>query len=323
MKKILFYGASVTAQAGATGYFDATKKVLFSIGFDAFKVAYGGCHLDDAGFYRFDSVITDDMDYVVFEWNTTGLSIYNELKISYILSILKNKKIKPIFIILPQNATIKVSRNSEKQIYSICARFNIPLLDMRAGLSAEVFSGMVRDVVHTNEAGATYYSNRILDFLQLVFGSENKFWNGFNTFEDLTVEHFKPKVVLSEFYLTEGQVLNLKINSFSKFYSEIIIRHRIGPFSPVISVADGEISKTLSLWDSYCHYEREHFTILINNIDFHSSYLSHPLTFKVSFSENLPKYDTCRREGVDFNVDKMIKIDEFYSLGLDYDIYLS
>jgi hypothetical protein len=320
MKKILFYGASVTAQTGMTGYFDFVKDALCSLEYEALKTAYGGCHIDDAGFYRFESALIDDLKYIVFEWNTTGLNIYNELKFSYIFQVLKSRGINPIFIILPQEATMKGNRNSENQIYSICNRFGIPLLDVRVGLSVDDFTGMVRDVVHTNEMGARFYSNKIIDFLKSVFASENKYWHGFNSYESDALDFINPKVVGMELTLKVGEILQINIKSFSNVYSEIIIRHRIGPFSPVALISDGAVSRNLSFWDPYCHYEREHFSILMNNTDFKHSHLRSPLFYNISISNDLPKYDLCRRENINFDVEKLIKINEFYSLGVDFDL---
>ena len=320
MRKILFYGASVTAQTGLTGYFDFVRDALNTLNLETFRVAYGGCHIDDAGFYRLESALTNDLNYIVFEWNTTGLNIYNELKLSHILKILKARSIKPIFVIIPQEVTMKGNRNSENQIYSLCNRFNIPLLDLRVGLSVYDFNEMVRDVVHTNEIGAQFYSNKIIAFLKLVLAEENNYWHEFNAHESDALDLINPKAFAMDLTLKVGEVLQIKIKSFSNVYSEIIIRHRIGPFSPIALISDGAVSRKLSLWDPYCHYEREHFSILINNIDLKYSYLRSPLYYNISIDSDLPKYDLCRRDNVNFDVEKLIKINEFYSSGVDFDL---
>jgi hypothetical protein len=320
MKKILIYGASVTAQAGATGYFDFVKAALYDSGFDVSKVAYGGCHIDDAGFYRFESALNDNISYVVFEWNTTGLSIYNEFKLAYLLQSVKNIGAKPIFLILPQEATIINQRNAESQVTYLCERYDIPILDLRAGLSLEKFKLMVRDVVHTNETGAKFYSEKIIDFINHSINNKDTYWAEFDKFENKSSEYLKSNLQSSEILLKKGDVLKIYVEKFNDVYAELLIRHRIGPFSPVVSISDGVLKKELSLWDPYCHYEREHFTLLMNNVDFKSAFLRSPFVIEISFSHASPRYELCRRDDVDFNVEKLIKINEFYSIGVDYRI---
>jgi hypothetical protein len=56
----------------------------------------------------------------------------------------------------------------------------------------------------------------------------------------------------------------------------------------------------------------------MNNFDFKSAFLRSPFVIEISFSDTSPKYELCRRADVDFNVDKLIKINEIYSIGVDY-----
>jgi hypothetical protein len=322
-KKILFYGASVTAQAGDTGFFELVKKELMELGFEVFRTAYGGCHIDDAGFYRFESALENDFSFIVFEWNTTGLSTYNEFKLAYILQLVKSRGAKPLFLILPQESTVVNKRNSENQILYICRRLNIPLLDVSDGLSLEKFKLLVRDIVHTNELGANFYKEKIVSFIKKVVNEASDYFDGFNLLDDHSIKHLKSNILPYEICLKKEETLKINIKSFSDVYSELLIRHRIGTFSPVISISDGVLKKSLSLWDSYCHYEREHFTTLINNADFKSAYLRDPYLIEIKISDDLPKYETCRRPDVNFDVEKLVKITEIYSIGINFNVTVS
>ncbi len=321
MKKILFYGASVTAQAGNAGYFEQVRDALeVNYNLQVSRVYYGGCHLDDAGFYKFEESQVDFFDYVVFEWNTTGLIQYNELKLCYLLQKLKARGSKPIFMILPQEANITKNRNSENQIITLTKSYDIPLLDMRIGLDLSTFRGFVRDVVHTNEKGAEYYGKIIIKFFADLFSASEEYWRRFNMLSIVDLSFLSAKVRHFDVELKSNHILKFIIKSKSSSFSEILVRQRIGPFSPIVLIDDGIFSKKISLWDIYCHYERDHYTTLVNDQDFKNSFLRDPLVFAMSVLDDKPKYELCRRDDVDFDIPKIVKFKEIYSIGVDFDI---
>jgi hypothetical protein len=321
MKKILFYGASVTAQAGETGYFDQVKNTLEANNiFHVSRVYYGGCHLDDAGFYKFEEAQAEFYDYIVFEWNTTGLIQYNELKLCYLLQKIKAKGSKPIFMILPQEANIAKNRNSENQIITLTNSYNIPLLDMRINLDVPTFRTFVRDVVHTNEKGAEFYANTMIKFFSEVLDSSEKYWSKFDQLNIDDLSFLSAKVKPFDVELKSTQALKFIIKNKSSSFSEILVRQRIGPFSPIVLIDDGIFSRKISLWDIYCHYERDHYTTLVTDQDFKNSFLRDPLVFTISVLEDKPKYELCRRDDIDFDVPKLVKLKEIYSIGVDFEI---
>jgi hypothetical protein len=321
MQKILIYGASVTAQAGDTGYFDKVKNSLESNNIcHVSRIYYGGCHLDDAGFYKFEEVQTELYDYIVFEWNTTGLIQYNELKLCYLLQKINAKGSKPIFMILPQEANISKNRNAENQIIALTKSYDIPLLDMRINLDLATFRSYVRDVVHTNVNGADFYSLTMIKFFSEIVESPEKYWNKFNQLSKDDLSFLSAKVKPFDIELKSNQILKFIIKSKSSNFSEILIRQRIGPFSPVVSIEDGIFSKKISLWDVYCHYERDHYLTLVADQEFKNSFLRMPLEFVVSVLQENPKYELCRRDDVDFDIPKLVKLKEIYSIGVDFDI---
>lgn len=321
MKKILIYGASVTAQAGSTGYFDKVKFELESNNVcHVSRVYYGGCHLDDAGFYKFEETQNDFFDYFVFEWNTTGLIQYSEYKLCYLLHKIKNTGSKPIFLILPQEANIQKNRNAENQIITLANSYNIPLLDMRTNLDLATFRNYVRDVVHTNEIGANFYAQEMIKFFTEVVENSEKYWKKFNQLYLDDLSFLTPKVKPFNVELKSNQILKLNVKNKSSIFNEILIKQRIGPFSPIIEIGDGIFSKKISLWDQYCHYERDHYLTLVTDQDFKNSFLRIPLVFVVEVLEEKPRYELCRRSDVDFDMSKLVKLNEIYSIGVDFDI---
>lgn len=321
MKKILVYGASVTAQSGITGYFENLQNQLSKNGFELTKLAIGGCHIDDAGFYRSNEALKNKPDYIFLEWNSTGLNIFNELKIADFLKRIHRENISPIFLILPQEANLKLDRDSERQVKYIANLYSIPIIDVRQNIDKEIYSKYVRDNVHTNEEGGKVYAEIITKkFYEILDAKDN--YKNFSLISDKLFDDLNPKVYSINREIFNDNQISLVVKKKSN-YSEIVLNHLIGPYSPVIEISDGAIIKKISLWDSYCHYEREHFTPLITNSDFQNSYLRYPLIYKITFSNDLPNYAACRRSDIDFNLQKKILIKNIFSLGVEYEFVVN
>jgi hypothetical protein len=92
---ILFQGASVTYQSNETSYLYqliniCKKKAKF---FKIRKRAYGGCHINDAGFLNINSDTASKTNFCFLEWNTTALNNFDMNKLLYIIGILLKKKL--------------------------------------------------------------------------------------------------------------------------------------------------------------------------------------------------------------------------------------
>jgi ABC-type Fe3+-hydroxamate transport system substrate-binding protein len=78
MKKIIFFGASVTHQKGTSGYFD-NLSLLVGKDADLSRITFPSSEFCNAGFYNIDTVVSLKPDIVFLEWSTTGEKIYDEI----------------------------------------------------------------------------------------------------------------------------------------------------------------------------------------------------------------------------------------------------
>ena len=73
---IVFFGASVTEQL--EGYYKFIKENVLFHTHSISRYSFGGCHLDDAGFFNVDKLRGLNPDIVIFEWNTTARGVYDK-----------------------------------------------------------------------------------------------------------------------------------------------------------------------------------------------------------------------------------------------------
>lgn len=255
--KILFYGASVTAQKGASGYVSRVRDFLDTEGYEIEGFGIGACHLDDAGFYNADQVINKKPDLCLLEWNTTGLGEFNKLKLQTILINFTKANIALGFMIFPRKKTNAISnRVAETQIIDICKDNNIPLLDIRDKVSLEE---NLRDDVHTNEFGAELYAQLISDWIiktnfRVIHPSVN--WKAL------------PGVVNHNFEceIVKRQNLHLNFTQDNSSFYEIVFEIIVGPSIVDLIIFENANFSKKSFIDRWCYYDRTmYYTIWKSN----------------------------------------------------------
>lgn len=303
MKNILFYGASVTAQTGKSSFFEnlMTENFAFS------RLSYPSSQFYNAGFYnipRIDSLSTKP-DCVFFEWSTTGETEFDSNKLKYYINFLISKKIIPVFLLLPKKDTFNFNRPCDAQLYQLNKEYGVPLLDFRDLLDKHNPDDMLRDNVHTTEFGAKLYAERIVSFLEEF---------SFSDMKEIQVERdhaFNIAAYDLNCSLTENQTLQFVFSSSE--FSEIAISHTIGPYSPVLEyLSNGVLISKQSIFDAWCHYERENFTTLVPQSVFRLL-SSNALTIRIS--SDMPNF-SITKTGEIFDLPRMLKIQSIFTCDL-------
>jgi hypothetical protein len=305
MKKILFYGASVTHQSGKSGYFDNLDNKSYS----KLRMSYPSSQFYNAGFYNIPRIkfLSETPDIIFFEWSTTGENIFDLNKLKHVLVELSLQKIIPVFLLLPKKETFKFNRPCDEQLYSLSSEFDISLLDLRYLLNEYKAEEILRDGVHTTELGGKLYAAAIDSFLRQQTSRNPKLAN----LKQLI--NYNIKIIDEIVKIGEGQVLTFKFDSWVEF-SEIAISHTVGPYTPIIEyISDGAIIGTHNFFDSWCHYERMMFTTLVPQSVF-KKLSSKTLDLKIS--SELPDF-SITKTGEIFNVPRKIDIHSFFTCNLE------
>jgi hypothetical protein len=286
-----FHGASVTQQSGQSSYFHLLNEIVNNA-YILSKKGYGGCHFNDAGFLTFRTDIPSDTNVCILEWNTTGLSEFNEDKLKYVAGYLIDKKITPVFLILARKDNILKPRICDLQVLNFCSQNNILCLDYRSKILPDKH---LRDEVHTNEAGAKVYANSLFSDIFLKINYFSFFYPTSFKYRDFIIDSHRDTV----FDAAEGQKIVLEINNIS-IKSEIILEVIIGPSSPIVDVNG---TQKMCFWDRWCHYERPSFkAILLEPLSLNSEAI-----IDLNILSDLINYSDCVRE-FSFQGEKTLKV---------------
>jgi len=105
--KVAFFGASVTAQSGEGSYVTHLKALLPQ--HEILQFGFGACHFDDAGFHKLRDVLYASPARVILEWNTTGQTAFNLLKLGAVTRQIVESGAVPSFLILPSTRSFLIS----------------------------------------------------------------------------------------------------------------------------------------------------------------------------------------------------------------------
>ncbi len=256
----------------------------------------------------------EGIKFLFFEWNTTGLSRYNGYKLQFILSKCFANDVVPIFLILPSELNLN-DRVAELQIKNLKNEIGLPVIDLRNYFDHKIFNTLVRDHVHTTALGAELYANVIYDnFLKIAI-------EGVNIKYDFKMssgaKNLKPRSDTVNRIYSSGDEINILIQDVQS-YAELIFRHQIGPHSPNIEIRSNNLQKSMNFWDAHCFYEREAYHHILFPDDCCSISSLLPIKLNISMAHTKPDYSLSRRPDFIFNHPFKIKLDDIYSVGLDY-----
>lgn len=265
--KILFYGASVTAQSGEGGYFQHIVRMLDSI--EVVRLSYNASHLQFAGVAMLQKVIDESPQICFLDWVTPSTLSFPENTVRRVNNALLSHGIFPVWLLFPRTDDLDSSRNCCLQVFEEVERDTQveKIVDNFPDLKNNI-SHYLRDVVHTNERGAKLYANWIKDVFQRV---SHKLALQQFTQLDNKESQFIPKIVSQKGAISHQKNLMLKFKANSTGKLKFFVYCVIGPNSPILRLKlnesgyskGAEASKIVV--DQWCYYERE---MLVNMPDF-------------------------------------------------------
>lgn len=268
--KILFYGASVTAQKNDSGYVqvllrDSMKYPEFEIS----KISYGGSNFNQAGFSFLPEIISLKPDIVFLDWLTPSALVFNDDKLKFFNETLLKNNIVPIWLNFPRKDDFCNSRQCYRQVKDSCSNYDIPFIDFTELLPEVKINpeAYLRDVVHTTELGAKSYAELILAYLLEVDLCKLK------SLERVFSHnlYLLPKIISCNLNVTAQNYNSIEFEIPSDGSFEFLIEAKIGPKSGIVTCylinEKDKVLKTVhkNTCDPWCYYEREMIMKIISD----------------------------------------------------------
>jgi len=301
---ILFYGASVTAQSGNSGYFNYLHRI--DLNFE--RLAFPSSQFYNAGFFNAHRVkdLLIKPDIIFFEWSTTGENDFDIDKLYYFLNEMQVNDILPIFLILPKITEYKNNRISDDQLYKISNESKVPLLDLRHLLSNNAHTDILRDGVHTTELGAKLYANCILEFLESDISLTVKNLKIEKSL-DYNISYYNVDLILNE---NEKLIFDFKSKDIN---SEVVASLIKGPSTPILEYVSNEVIDKKSFFDPWCYYERENFDTLISATTLNKIFSN---SIEIKISKQYPDF-SITKTGEIFTMPRQLIIKSIYTSGIN------
>ena len=292
MKKIAFYGASVTQQRnGYIKYFAKLSKAK------VLKFGFGGMHLNDAGICLVDRVVQSRPEICFIDWFSTyyvGQDGKSALYIDSIAEKLLKIGCRVIFLFCARNNDVKVL--DWKRFYSetknCLKNKGLEYIALDEILYGYPIEEILRDGIHTTKKGSRFYAEVIFHYLQqFTDSSYEKADIKSNIYSSISV--LPVKRCFDKELVLEG---NCHIQGFFL---------KIGPWSGIVDISTGTLSKKENTWDWWCYYGRDHFSFNV------------PIEGRATFKISDEPFDTSEsRDKFDFSkYKKKLVIHEIYYYG--------
>jgi len=298
--KIGFIGASVTAQGfnhstkELTGYREYLNQELKQVfkDFESLNFSYPGNRLSDAGLIKIDEIIKSSPDLLIIEPLVEDLTrgvTATEDEIYFFYSSFISRGIKVITLLMPHGNRSIVRNNNYKKIAAINNALNIDTIEI--DISKIDVEGWFAGV-HTTTKGVKPVGNMIKEQLLKILRSRSHLHP--NKTRD------KENVFVKRVQNSETLPKTITISSQCGGKLRLVQKGRIGPFSPILDISisqeisDKELALSQSIWDPYCHYERNSYMTLVPT---HTVDAGH-VDYKIKISHEEPNYEECRRDDV-------------------------
>lgn len=291
MKRVLFFGASVTAQyrnhhsGEITGYVAYLEQLSWN-DYIVSSISFPSSQYSNMGVLGFASLLTQQADIIFFEWHTTG---ENSLCVATLIEqfeLLEHLGIRMILLVLPSR---RFQDADQLQKFKILRDTSIPVLDLRHLLEENPHVNILRDDVHTTLDGARLYAEAIDYYIKENLLCETPIASSTLkpfSFKDLPTRYraLLYREVPLGFDLKAGEHIAL----LSDADSRIIFTITRGPQCPVLHVSDIDSSQHVDLIDQWSYYDRSS-----NAIDFKitgkQELLIQALSQLPSYAERCPK----------------------------------
>lgn len=300
--QIAFFGASVTEQSGDGSYIYHLQALIPHC--QILKFGFGACHFDDAGFHKLEDVLKEAPERVILEWNTTGLSAFNMLKLGSVVRRILESGALPSILVLPRRDSIGMApRVAEVQVREFCQQYRVPMLDLTPGFEPD---GLLRDMVHTTPAGAAHYAVQIARWLAASPPRPSD--------ECLGLPMLSPTFHQVSAQISAEERLTLHVLRSGEPLEEIVAEVIVGPDMVNLEIeVDGRVH-LLSLVDRWCYYERRMFHLLWKGND---PSCRSDLEISLRAAMEPPDYSILDKPRVSSDAPPHLKILGLYSAGVE------
>lgn len=276
LPKILFFGFSVTAENG--GYVEKFENLSRSV-FSVSKIGLGGIHPHHAKYLLSKHVLSSDADICVIEWSTSSFrqflskDQYIDAVLFSLIAIQAAGK-TPVLLDLPRN-DVDYESDWVSNLHDLISKtYSIPRLNCQYIIddNSIELDDMLRDVVHTSEAGAEKYAELLFNYFEsnseqfrvtgniLDLGSSEYFYNSISIAE-LVRDDTKPK---SAFQRSGYVAESVELNEFESIDIKLPRKYCIDGVSYVMGPRSGKFQMTYShgvtngiiAYDQFCYYDR-------------------------------------------------------------------
>jgi hypothetical protein len=330
--RLACFGTSTTAQA--QGYaWQLRERLREAWGAEGEIFGYGGMGISLAGPTAMPKVIAYRPDVVLLDF-LTGVLPENLLSFVDSLSFaFAESGILPVWVAYPMRAPdgsedgARLARIGEVAAY--CRALGMPMIDLSRSLAPEV-AGLLRDHVHPLPEAAIRASHRLLAAIRALRAAEapaGAIDGPALAAVRLPRRRIDPYLPVDYLPLAEtalGRAVaadeddwrvltppqGFRITLAGALHA---INMRIGPYSPVLDVADefGVVAQR-SVWDPWCHFERQ---VLLTFPQVAAINPALPLRFDFRFSATRPDHAQARRPVDVAHIGPMLKLRGIFHQG--------
>jgi hypothetical protein len=297
---IAFFGASVTQQQKESGYVTQFQQIVTdnSLNFNIIQRGYGSMHLNDAGIIKINDIINNKPNVCFIDWFSTGYVETNKERLYSYLDIIVRKLMlincKICFLLLDRKDMCENRLIMLKHIIEYSNLYNLDYIELYNNSNV---NELLRDDVHTNDAGAIFYATEIFNyFMKNIIENPINYTN----IPEETSELYNIKV-----FQVNKQIDNEVIISGN--FKIIGIFQRIGTFSGLVEITtNNESSYNFNIWDQWCYYTR-------NTIKIQTDWREQ---VKIKILQDTFDTELCKNKDIKFNdIKKFMHIHEIFYVG--------
>ncbi len=325
---IHFFGASVTSQSihhktgEVTGFVNCLESRICSHRptVKISRTSAGSSLFRSAGICLLEEVLDTSPNIIVLDWHSTGEEYFDEISWNYLVDRILQKNILLLVLFMPRLRFVGLNYKIQK--FNIArnqsSRCGLVLCDIYESIGKEFeLDKCLRDDVHTNSFGAKKYSDIIYPYLEkMIVQILNNERTNYHT-NDIK----PPLVCTSKLCISKSKnmidVKSLQLTFIPKNTEILAIFDCMrGPYSPIIDIyLSGKYLRNFSIWDQWCHFERQSYAECKIVID--KSLLGAKLQLSIKISANEPEYTKSLKEYDFSNIPKSLKMRSIYLIGAE------
>lgn len=271
IKRVIFFGASVTAQrfnteGAMTGYIPNLEILMHeTYGNDIEICSYGlvGSHFDFVVWLFIGNIIEKINSETLFvsEWHTTSMPFFSNQVMNDYYGTLLQRGCIALTLVLPMKSFIKSERKNIRQTRQFQNR---GIAQLNLCNNEFDINTVLRDEVHTTETGGKIYAKLIFDVLRKIIdhGILPKDEGPEEPVPEITPP--MPPIWRMNFSgtLPAGSCITVKLDVSATKNFQIFAHINRGPHSPTLLVDNGADVAKIETWNRFSYYPHKWSSLL-------------------------------------------------------------